>query len=304
MDQHGKGRQQDQRNRVVKRLLTRCEERRLVQHVRRGRRAQAQLDRRGAMTRARRKRLARLVAAGRRAADQIILSNQGLVYTVANRYRSSDLALDDLVQEGFIGLLEATYRFQPWRGTRFSTYATWWIRQAVGRAVDQKGRLIRLPVCQEERRRRIVRAARVLEQQLNRDPTSSELANQVQLPVSEVELVLRASQALLSLDQPYDDQDEGPSLTLRDTIADSETDNLQQIVAKQQHEMISALLQELPPREARILEMRFGLRNGEGLTLDEIGRRFGLTRERVRQLQNLALDRLRDPAYRKRLEAC
>lgn len=304
MDQHGKGRQQDQRNRVVKRLLTRREERRLVQHVRRGRRAQAQLDRRGAMTRARRKRLARLVAAGRRAADQIILSNQGLVYTVANRYRSSDLALDDLVQEGFIGLLEATYRFQPWRGTRFSTYATWWIRQAVGRAVDQKGRLIRLPVCQEERRRRIVRAARALEQQLNRDPTSSELANQVQLPVSEVELVLRASQALLSLDQPYDDQDEGPSLTLRDTIADSETDNLQQIVAKQQHEMISALLQELPPREARILEMRFGLRNGEGLTLDEIGRRFGLTRERVRQLQNLALDRLRDPAYRKRLEAC
>ncbi|HBY98062.1 MAG TPA: hypothetical protein DEP84_29650 [Chloroflexi bacterium] len=233
-----------------------------------------------------------------------MLANQGLVYTVANRYRSSGVELDDLIQEGFIGLLEAIYRFEPWRGTRFSTYATWWIRQAVGRAVDQKGRLIRLPVCQEERRRRMVRTSRVLEQRLNRDPTSSELAEQLELPVTEVELLLRISQPPLSLDQPYDDHSEGAPLTLRDSIADQESDNLHQIVSKQQHAIIRALLEELPPREARILEMRFGLRNGESLTLDEIGRRFGLTRERVRQLQNLALDRLRDPASRERLEAC
>lgn len=256
------------------------------------------------MTRSRRKRLARLVAAGRAAAEEVVLANQGLVYSIANRYRTSTLAFEDLVQEGNIGLLEAIHRFDPNKGTRFSTYATWWIRQSIARSIDQKGRLIRLPVCQEERRRTILRAERELEQQLNREPTAPELAERLQLPVGEVELLLRISQPPLSLEQPIDDQPEGVPTTLCDVIADPDGDVLAHLLSDQQRETIDDVLEELPPREARILALRFGLRSGQDMTFDEIGRRFGLTRERIRQLQNLGLDRLRDSDRLKRLEAC
>jgi len=279
-------------------LLTANEEVELAQKIESGRMARAELAR-GNVSPRRREKLRRLVEQGWEAREHLITANSRLVISVAKRYMNRGVPFLDLIQEGNIGLMRATKKFEYRRGLKFSTYATWWIRQAISRAVADQGRTIRVPVHMGDQINKLMRTQHELVQHLDRKPTIEELAEALEVTPAKVEHMLRVAQRPLSLELPTDD--EGDSM-LGDFIEDEEipppddsaTYNLLR-------ENLVTVLESLPSREVRILQLRFGLLDGQSYTLEEVGRKMGVTRERVRQIQAQALSRLRHPSVKRRL---
>ena len=235
--------------------------------------------------------LAKRIERGDKAAkDLMINSNLRLVVWIAKRYQGHGLSLLDLIQEGILGLIRAAEKFDWRRGYKFSTYATWWIRQAVQRGVANKSRTIRIPVHVLERETKIARAERELVAELERQPTDEELSRRAKLPLKQVREVRQAARAVTSLDKPITDDAES---SYGDVVATHEHDFDEELHVSLTEETLRRAVAGLPEREQSVLRLRYGL-NGddEPKSLDEIGRRLGLTRERVRQIETQALERL------------
>ena len=240
-----------------------------------------------------------LVRDGRSAQEHLIKANSRLVVSVAKKYVGRGVPFLDLIQEGNIGLIRAVKKFDYCRGYKFSTYATWWIRQAVTRAIADQGRTIRVPVHMYEQINRLTRTSRQLVQELGRDPTTEEIAEELGVTPRKVEHIMRVSQRPLSLEMPVGEEEDS---YLGDFIEDEDADSPQDSAGRQiLREVIDEIFQSLTPREVRILQLRFGLVDGYNYTLEEVGRKFGVTRERIRQIEAQALSRLRHPSRSRRL---
>ncbi len=238
-------------------------------------------------------RLRQIVADGQLAREHLGRANTRLVVSIAKRYMGQGLPFPDLIQEGNVGLMRAVDKYDYKRGNRFSTYATWWIRQAITRALAQKTRTIRIPLHMTERIRQMYRTAQVLEQTLGHRPTPEEIAKEMELPPESIRGMMDASQHAIALERPVGDDGDSE---FGDFIEDQ--DSPSPVEAATQHllqETIEEVLSELTPRQSHILRLRFGLGGGEPHTLEEIANKFGLSRERIRQLEKEALRRLRHP---------
>lgn len=247
----------------------------------------------------RRRKLLQQVQDGMAAFEHLILANSRLVISVARRYRGRGVPFTDLIQEGHIGLMRAAKKFDWRRGLKFSTYATWWIRQAVTRAISDQSRTIRLPVYMGEQITKLRHAATQLTQTLGRDPTLEDLAEKLEVSVERVEELIHAMEQPLSLEKPMDEENDRE---LGDLIPDEDGHNpevwtLESLLGDD----LRLALEVLPPRERVALELRYGLKDGKTHTLEAIGNQLGVTRERARQLEAQALRRLRHPSQRSRL---
>ena len=280
-------------------LLTAEEEVDLAQRIERGRLAREELAK-GNVSQRRRQELQRLIEDGWAAREHLITANSRLVISVAKKYMGRGVPFLDLIQEGNIGLIRAAKKFDYRRGHKFSTYATWWIRQAVTRAIADQGRTIRVPVHMVDRIRQMYRLTHEMEQKLGRVPNNEELAKEMNLPPAKVDWMMRVSWLPLSLESPINDDEEDSELGM--FVEDNLTPTpIQSAYSKLLRDKIEAVLETLPPREARILRLRFGLENGHTYTLEEVGQKFGLTRERIRQIESKALRRLRHPRRSRQL---
>ena len=232
-----------------------------------------------------------VIELGEVARQELIMANTRLVISIAKKYQGRGLPLPDLIQEGNLGLMKAVDRFDPARGVRLSTYATWWIRQSIARAAGDRGRTIRLPINQGQRWGRLRRAAERLAQELGREPTYEELAGEAELTAEQVETTLLAAREPVQLDELIGDEENRPRA---DLVADQESEMPEEAAARELLvESISFLLGALPPREAQIIRLRFGLETGDTHSMSQIGLLMGYSRERIRQLQHAALSKLR-----------
>lgn len=282
-------------------LLSADEEVGLAQRINRGRAAKRSLQRTNGRTPPeRREELEMQINDGILAREHLIKANTRLVVSIAKRYIGRGVPFLDLIQEGNLGLMKAVEKYEVERGFRFSTYATWWIRQTITRSIADQGRTIRVPVHMVDRIRQLYRTTHEMEQKLGRSPTTEELAEQLEVPVSKVDWMMRVSWLPLSLESPINDDEEDSELG--QFVEDQTTPTpIQSAYAKLLREKVEEVLETLPPREARILRLRFGLENGRTYTLEEVGQKFGLTRERIRQIESKALRRLRHPRRARQL---
>lgn len=279
-------------------LLIAREEVELAQRIENGRLAREELAH-GNITPKRRTELRGKIEDGCSAREHLITANSRLVISVAKKYMGRGVPFLDLIQEGNIGLIRATKKFEYRRGHKFSTYATWWIRQAVTRAIADQGRTIRVPVHMGDQINKLLRVQHQLTQKLGRDPSVEELADHLEVPPKKVENMIQVARRPLSLETPTDDEEDS---VLGDFIEDDEApppDDTATYNLLKEH--LEEVLEQLPPREVRILQLRYGLLDGQAYTLEEVGRKMGVTRERVRQIEAQALSRLRHPSIRRKL---
>jgi len=281
-------------------LLTTQEEIDLATRIERGKASEGRLAKlNGNCTAKKRAELMGHVQDSRAARDHLIKANTRLVVSIAKKYMGRGVPFLDLIQEGNLGLMKAVEKFDYHRGYRFSTYATWWIRQTITRAIADQGRTIRVPVHMSDRIRRLYKVARELEQDRGRKATPEEIADVMEVDSRKVQWMMRVSWRPLSLETPVgEEEDSELGAFVEDETTPTPTQSAYQNLLR---EKIEEVLSTLSPREARILRLRFGLHNGRSYTLEEVGQKFGLTRERIRQIEGKALRRLRHPRRARQL---
>ncbi|MEM1084449.1 MAG: RNA polymerase sigma factor RpoD/SigA [Verrucomicrobiota bacterium] len=242
--------------------------------------------------------LAKRVRAGdKEARTHMINANLRLVVKIAKDYAGYGLPLSDLISEGNIGLMTAVDRYDPDKGAKLSSYASWWIKQSVKRALANQGKTIRLPIHAVEKIARVRRIATLMTEALGREPTNEELSEETGIPIRKLTMIRQAAQRPTSLDAPLND---GEPTNFGDVIGDeSALDPLEALTSNNLHDQLGDLLELLDERESRIIDQRFGLNGKKPMNLEEVGREFGVTRERIRQLQNKALAKMRHALHRK-----
>jgi RNA polymerase primary sigma factor len=279
-------------------LLTNEEEQLIARQIVKGRAASKQLRER-IHTGSRTATLQSQVDVGLQAREHLIKANTRLVVSIAKRYMGQGVPFLDLIQEGNLGLMKAVEKYDYKRGFRFSTYATWWIRQTITRAIADQARTIRLPVYMSDRLRRLYQVARQIEQTNGRQASAEEIADELEMEPRKVQWMLKASWQPLSLEQPVGEEEDNELASfIEDDTTPSPAQSAYQNLLR---DKVEEVLSTLSPREANILRLRFGLVNGRAYTLKEVGQKFGLTRERIRQIESQALRRLRHPCRSRQL---
>ncbi len=280
-------------------LLSMEEEVAIARKMETAKRARKEIQRGGLLPAAARS-LEGEILEGQAAREHIIKANTRLVVSIAKRYMGCGMPFLDLIQEGNLGLMKAVEKYDYRRGFRFSTYATWWIRQTITRAIADQSRTIRVPVHMADRIRQLYKLTYELGQTLGREPTAAELASAMKLPVEKVQWIRKVSWTPLSLESPVGDDDESElGMFIEDELTPTPMQSAYEALLR---EKIREVLGALPPREAHVLRLRFGLEDGNAYTLEEVGQKFGLTRERIRQIEGKALRRLRHPKQARQLK--